>query len=580
MKWAGVLAASACLVSAQQSDEVRVSAHVYTPPQLHLTVQTNLVQLEVVVRDPRGHAVGGLRQGDFEILDEGRPREIAAFSVETLEAKQTAGPATAARAANSASAGAAPNAPKRSTMLFFDDLHVAPAELQRTQLAAKRFVKDGMGPGARAAVYTASQGLVLDFTSDAAAIAQAIEKLRSHQHLSEAGLQPCPHISPYQAFLIDKNLDSSALDAAIQEAAACQNTDPTLNSGALGRPNPSRIANDPIRVAVLAQASQTWQQARIDSQHSFDAITNALTLLTQAPGTRVLLMASAGFLSGLMDAERDAATDRAIRAGIVINALDAKGLWSEAPGRQAGTTGGLPLAAFVFETSHMGSQADAVNAVMQEFASGTGGLFFHNSNDLAGGFSQLGAAPETTYLIAFRPDTEVVTAKYRKLKVRLTARNGDYVQARPGYMPAPNPAPEAPAQPRKIDSELLASDMLTQIPIELAGMMGNGSKDDPAISLFIKVDIAKLNFTHRDGRHFQKLTFIGALLDSGGRVVAAKEGAMDLALKDDTLARLAATGVRATLGLNAPPGPYHVRMIVQDAEGNMAALTQSVEIPK
>ena len=51
-------------------------------------------------------------------------------------------------------------------------------------------------------------------------------------------------------------------------------------------------------------------------------------------------------------------------------------------------------------------------------------------------------------------------------------------------------------------------------------------------------------------------------------MVAAKEGDMELALKDDTL------------GLNAPPGGYMVRVVLQDADGEMAAQNQTVMISK
>ena len=79
--------------------------------------------------------------------------------------------------------------------------------MQRTQAAAKRFIKDGLGPGARTAVFAASEGLTLDFTADGDALTAAIEKLRTHQRMSENGLQPCPRITPYQAYLIANNLD-------------------------------------------------------------------------------------------------------------------------------------------------------------------------------------------------------------------------------------------------------------------------------------------------------------------------------------------------------------------------------------
>jgi hypothetical protein len=39
--------------------------------------------------------------------------------------------------------------------------------------------------------------------------------------------------------------------------------------------------------------------------------------------------------------------------------------------------------------------------VMAELADGTGGTYFHNSNDLEGGFERLTAAPECLYLLEF-----------------------------------------------------------------------------------------------------------------------------------------------------------------------------------
>jgi hypothetical protein len=94
------------------------------------------------------------------------------------------------------------------------------------------------------------------------------------------------------------------------------------------------------------------------------------------------------------------------------------------------------------------------------------------------------------------------------------------------------------------------------------------------------VDIAALRFAAQDGRHAQHLTFVGALLDASGNIVTAKEGAMDFSLKDDTFARLSKDGVNAGLSFTAAPGPYRARVVVQDAQGELASQTQPVEIPK
>jgi len=603
MRWlAGLLtalAAGAFLALAHQAqqaqqapDEVRVSAHVYTPPQLRLTAQAQLVQLEVVVRDPHGQAVSGLKQGDFEIVDEGKPRAIAAFSVETRGHAPAAELAAAPAPSTSASPGALPAlpppAPPRSTLLFFDDLHATGGEMQRTQAAAKRFIKDGLGPGARTAVFAASEGLTLDFTADGDALTAAIEKLRTHQRMSENGLQPCPRITPYQAYLIANNLDYTALNAAIAEANQCSNATVGRGSTSPIPKGPSKgggmIPTSPTAIAVRAQAEATWQQAREISLTSFDAIDNAMALLARRPGARVLLMVSTGFLSGMLDAERDAAVDHAIHAGIVINALDAKGLWAEGAarpfGQDAQTYKGFPIQTFIFEATSIGTRNDAMNAVMAEFAAGTGGLFFHNSNDLVGGFAQLAAVPETTYLLAFRPDAEGAAGKYHKLKVRLAAGKGDYVQTRPGYFAPANAPAEAKTELRRLDMEAMAGDAVAEIPVHVAGRLGKTIQGNPELSLVIHVDLAKLKFTESWGRQTQKLAFIGGLMDANGNMVAAKEGAMELALKKENLARLQASGVNAALTLSAPPGPYRVRIVVQEAEGQMAALSQTVEIPK
>ncbi|HEX3748261.1 MAG TPA: VWA domain-containing protein [Bryobacteraceae bacterium] len=586
MRRGAALLAFAAIAWAQQSDEVRVSAHTYAPPQLHLTAQTELVQLEVVVRDPKGHARAGLKQGDFAVLDEGKPSPIVAFSLETrLAMEAVAPPAVTEKSSTPAPVIPVPSkpatAPVRSTLIYFDDLHGTQAELQRTQAAARQFIRQGMGPGARAAVFSASKGLTLDFTADGEALTQAVGKLHAHQRFSDNGLATCPRITPYQAFLIVSGMSPDALQAAYDDARTCGMS----SSQSQGSPrNPSLNSASNMSGTVLEvkqQAQATWEQSRGDSLNAFDALGDALNVLSRAPGTRVLLMVSTGFLSGMMDGERSSVIDRAIHAGIVIDAMDAKGLWSEGPARDFDQRQNVPVTTFIFETSTIGARNDAVDEVMEEFASGTGGLFFHNNNDLVGGFAELASVPETIYLLGIQPDTGGSAGRYHKLKVRLTSKSNDYLQTRPGYFASGKAAstPTATAG-RPIDDRLLASDVEAEIPIGFTAQPAKGPNGESLVSTVIHVELAPLAFTERDGRHLQKITFIEALFDSGGKLVSAKEGSMDLALKDDTLKRLEASGISGSLKLAAPPGTYQVRVVVQDADGKIATQNQTVDVPK
>ena len=74
---------------------------------------------------------------------------------------------------------------------------------------------------------------------------------------------------------------------------------------------------------------------------------------------------------------------------------------------------------------------------MAELADGTGGLFFHNSNDLDAGFKRLTDVPETVYLLELSLDNIKMDGSYHRLNVKLT-QGGFDVNARHGYF-APKP---------------------------------------------------------------------------------------------------------------------------------------------
>ena len=79
------------------------------------------------------------------------------------------------------------------------------------------------------------------------------------------------------------------------------------------------------------------------------------------------------------------------------------------------------------------SESMALNEeVMAELADGTGGTYFHNSNDLEGGFQALTEVPEYVYLLEMSLQNVKHDGDYHALKVKLD-KEGLKLQARRGY---------------------------------------------------------------------------------------------------------------------------------------------------
>lgn len=132
----------------------------------------------VVVRDQRGRAVGGLGKSDFEIRDEGKKRAISAFTIQTFTPP---GSSREQRRAPERAAQPAPPVRPRFVGLLFDDLNSNLAELGNSQVAAKRFVTEGLASGDQVAIFTTSSAQVIPFTAEVATLVKAIEGLRVGQ---------------------------------------------------------------------------------------------------------------------------------------------------------------------------------------------------------------------------------------------------------------------------------------------------------------------------------------------------------------------------------------------------------------
>jgi VWFA-related protein len=148
------------------AQEVVIRTRPYTPPSTVLHAESNLVEAGLTIRDSQGRAVAGLHASDFEVLDNGVPQQITAFSETRADAKPAA----------------APPEPKFVAFLF-DDLHIGMLDMPFAKQAARVFATKYMKPGDRMSMVTSSGIGELDFTGDAKLFAEKSGRLMSRTHI-------------------------------------------------------------------------------------------------------------------------------------------------------------------------------------------------------------------------------------------------------------------------------------------------------------------------------------------------------------------------------------------------------------
>jgi VWFA-related protein len=582
------LLAGAAAVAGQNLDprEAHLTVAPYLPkPTLTIRAETRLVEIGVVVRDSHGHSVGGLTKSDFEVRDEGKRRDITAFSVQSFVPAGTAA-AHAPSAQGAAPTPAPPAEPQpRWVGMVFDDVSMPPSDLYNAKAAAKRFLKDGLAANDRVGVFTISSGQVLPFTADVAKIAEAIDKVTLQERKVRS--EGCPLLTEYDAYLIANGLDRMALQVKAAEYAKCSGV---CGDSYVPEPTSSNVCAKAV-IAVQAMSRPLWEEVRLNSQNTFRTLGTIVDFMARMRGTRVILLASSGFLSGTLEFDEGQLVDKALHSNVVINSLDAKGLYTmDAPEMGQGSD----VRSVTYQQLQGSRPKAALNDAMGDLADSTGGLFFHNSNDFDLGFKELGMQPEVSYLLAVEPG--VLDAKFHHLKVSLMTARHVIVQARKGYLAAPERSPNQTApglagasfpgfnQPpagRRIDKEVFATSLLQEAPVVVAAVNSAKSAEGHTLAqLTFHVDIGKVQFHNQDGARAQSFHMIAALLDTQGTFVTGAEAVLEFALKEATYQRIAAGGFNAKITLEAPSGSYRLRTVVVEGDENArySTATQPAEI--
>ncbi|MGB9459173.1 MAG: VWA domain-containing protein [Bryobacteraceae bacterium] len=519
----------------------------------------NLVRVPVVVRDKQGHTLGNFHKGDFQLTDRGKTQYISQFAVEgsAVVAAAHARPAAPQEEVPGEPAAAASKlvVPTRFTAYVFDDVHLKIGDLMNARIAALKHIEQGIRPQDRVALLTLSGKVSLEFTNDPAKFREALMKIMP--------VLPAHKTFPPATFYVaDQWMNRDNQEALALEAGIVA----TCLPGA--QIDPRDILRE-VASAGLGEAIAT-----------FRTLDNILRLLAAMPGDRIMILVSPGmYLSDDLQRDLSESIDRATRAGVVINTLDARGVYTIDPvGDIPGCNSPNPQTGLLI-SKYDGFENLAQGMLLDDLAHSTGGST-SSDNDLLGGFNRLATPPEYVYYLGFYPKDLKPDGKYHELKVKLTDSKGLSLQARKGYWAPSHEEDAAATATREIGEAVFSRDELHDLPIEIHSEFFKTTDEAARLKVATHLDIRQLPLRKEDDRNRDDVTLVCALFDGNGNYLEGTQKVVELRLKDATLEQRRTAGVTVNSNFDVKVGPYMIRVVVRDAEGRqMAAANGVVEIP-
>jgi VWFA-related protein len=519
-------------------------------PLLRVTV--NLVQVDAVVTDSKGNQITNLTADDFLLLQDGKPQKITHFSYIS-----TAAPAAAPIAPPRVTPVKGIPAPpplklrpdqiRRTVAMVVDDLGLSFESMAQIRSALKKFVDQQMQPGDLVAIIRtgAGMGALQQFTSDKHQLYAAIDRVK-YNPMGRGGVGAFAPVG--------------------------------------GEAGGSAVAND-FRDEYFTRGT-------------IGALNFVIAGLKEMPGRKAVVLLSdsirlfneQGLNDIILESMRQL-TDAANRASVVIYGIDARGLPTlsltaeDNPKGRGNLTGpGLAKIQQQRHEDYFRSQ-DGLNYLAQE----TGGLFVHDTNDIAGGMRKVLDDQRGYYLLGYTPDDATFQQlkdkkrQYHKLSVKLK-KPGLSIRSRTGFFGVPdqNAKPVYRTREEQLFAALGSPFGGGAVHLRLTALFANNPKEGPFVQSLLHIEGHDLTFIDEPDDWHKAVVDILLVTFSDSGVE------MDQSSKTITV-RLHGAAYRDALKhgfvytVNHPvkkPGAYQMRTAVRDAATEkIGSASQFIEVP-
>ena len=508
---------------------------------------SNLVIVDVTVKDKSGKPIENLKRGDFTVTEDGKPQAISVFEFQKLTdmpepppllslSDQMKLPEAPKTTITAESPGQVQYHDKRLLVFFLDFSSMGIPEQLRAQEAAMDYLNTKITKDDIVAIllYASRINVLTDFTSDRDQLTGIIKGLPIGEMSEMADLADDGS---------DDNEDSGAAFVADETEFNIFNTDRKLQ-----------------------------------------AIEQASRMLAALPEKKSMIYFAGGVSKTGVDnqAQLEASVNAAVKANVAIFPIDTRGLMADPPGGGAGK--GASRGSGAFTGSAYNSQRTRINnsqETLVTLAADTGGKAFLDSNDITAGITQAQQDLKSYYVLGYYSSNSAEDGKFRKIGVKLNGKLDAKLEHRPGYWAGKVwHRMSGQDKEKQLTEAIGAGEPLTEIPIALQVDYFRVGPTSYFVPVSIKVPGSAVELAAKGGGAFTNFDFLGQIQDEQHAVAGNVRDNIKIKLDQTKSATAGRKGFQYDAGFTLAPGRYRMKFLVREnVSGKMGTFETRFTIP-
>jgi VWFA-related protein len=300
-------------------------------------VTSNLVSLDVIVKDKKGRLITDLKAEDFTVIENGVPQKIEFFDSTLTTATEVTQSTNTAGSTETKPPKTPSGFPRNIVALVLDGQSTELANLKHVREGILKYVRERVSENDSVALFAISGGLQL--------------------------LQPFTHNKGDLIAAVEKAYDSSIVSKTSEARGISENISALRDKVASGPPGDSVASSPSAGSAGSAMAEKMLAQRMLEEYVQLRSVLSAQQTrpvlaalaaiaegLRSVPGKKTVVMFSQGFVAPeSLDWQIQSTVDIANRANVAIYIIDSTGL-----------TGGTPTSGALVPSSPLAGISGAV----------------------------------------------------------------------------------------------------------------------------------------------------------------------------------------------------------------------------